>query len=254
MNSKNSFIVHTDNCAFDVLSDEQMGKLFRAMIAYASGEDVTLSESDPAYWVFLSQKSRIDADAAAYEESKSRRRAAGRKRWQKSNEATEAPNDAKQSQEKDQQEGTSEQANEQQCTAKLSNAQQSIGKLAVPVLGTVPVPVKKDKNPFVQTPSRTLRSQASKSALTAQFEELWMLYPKKRGKEPARRAFMRAIRDGTSVEEIRLGIEAYAVYRKGKDEQYTLDGSTFFSQKRWQDDWTKEKGVMGDATKWAAYD
>ena len=73
-----------------------------------------------------------------------------------------------------------------------------------------------------------------------EFEELWKLYPKKQGKQVAYSKFLVAKKDGVSYQEIRNGIIQYSDYIRTNDieDQYIKQGSTFFSQRAWQDDWT----------------
>ena len=72
------------------------------------------------------------------------------------------------------------------------------------------------------------------------FAEAWELYPKKQGRKEAEAAYNRAIRDGTSHAEIMQGIKAYTEYIKGTktEDRYVKQGSTFFRQNGWKDDWT----------------
>ena len=73
-----------------------------------------------------------------------------------------------------------------------------------------------------------------------EFENLWSIYPKKQGKDRAYKSYEKARKSGTSSEEIEHGIHAYLNFVKENkiDMQYVKMGSTFFSQKAWQDDWT----------------
>ena len=72
------------------------------------------------------------------------------------------------------------------------------------------------------------------------FEELWKMYPNKKGKENAYKSFIKAIKDGTDIEIIKQGIEKYNEYIKNKkiEDQYIKHGSTWFNQKCWEDDYT----------------
>lgn len=79
----------------------------------------------------------------------------------------------------------------------------------------------------------------TKGVIYTEFENLWSLYPKKQGKEKAYSCYERARKSGTTYEEVEQGIYAYKDYIKANsvDMQYIKMGSTFFSQKAWQDDW-----------------
>lgn len=71
-----------------------------------------------------------------------------------------------------------------------------------------------------------------------EFDYLWSIYPKKQGKQNAFKAYKKARKDGVAYEEVKQGLDAYSNYVKGKDTQYIKMGSTFFSQRAWQDDWS----------------
>lgn len=89
-----------------------------------------------------------------------------------------------------------------------------------------------------KTKTKSTHSSNSKSELASQFQELWDLYPRKQGKKDAFEKFKRVIRDGSAtVAEIRDGINRYIPYAKKKGHKFTLMGSTFFNQERWQDQW-----------------
>lgn len=80
----------------------------------------------------------------------------------------------------------------------------------------------------------------SDSDLKKRFESLWSIYPNKKGKQPAFRHYKAAIKDGVKDDEIKKGIEAYSqeIESKGTSPQYVKHGSTFFSQRAWEDDYT----------------
>lgn len=82
------------------------------------------------------------------------------------------------------------------------------------------------------------KDRIDKSIVQNEFEKLWNIYPKKQGKQNAFKAYEKARRDGVAYEDVEQGIKAYAEYVKGKDAQYIKMGSTFFSQRAWQDDWS----------------
>lgn len=75
------------------------------------------------------------------------------------------------------------------------------------------------------------------------FEYLWDLYPNKKGKKRAYEAFQRALKKGITVDQIREGIKAYNRYIKesGIEQRFIKQGSTFFMQEAWNDDWTPTK-------------
>ena len=74
------------------------------------------------------------------------------------------------------------------------------------------------------------------------FENLWKLYPRKRGKEKAYNAYKRAVKAGATNEEIRQGIlNLIEDIRKNRtEERFIPYGSTFFNGKSWTDDMKTE--------------
>ena len=91
------------------------------------------------------------------------------------------------------------------------------------------------------------RENTKEKTLEREFESLWFLYPRKQGKKRAFEAFCRDRKKGTTVEQIRQGIEAYVRYiqAEGTEEQYIKQGDTFFAQAAWQDQWTPRRKTVG---------
>lgn len=78
--------------------------------------------------------------------------------------------------------------------------------------------------------------------LQEDFEKLWELYPNKKGKTAAFKAYKRAIKDGTTNKEIQTGIVAYKkqIAINHTEKQYIKHGGTFFNQRCWEDEDLKE--------------
>lgn len=87
---------------------------------------------------------------------------------------------------------------------------------------------------------RKNKNDISSSILADEFESLWSIYPKKQGKKRAYEAYARARKQGISCETVEDGIKAYVTYIQINriESQYIKQGSSFFSQQAWQDDWT----------------
>ena len=89
MAERNGFIVHEESFrSFERLSDERLGRLFRAMYHYASGEPAqAFPEDEVLDIIFENIRDRMDRDAVRYEETCKARSEAGKKggRPQKAN-------------------------------------------------------------------------------------------------------------------------------------------------------------------------
>lgn len=72
------------------------------------------------------------------------------------------------------------------------------------------------------------------------FEEVWKAYPKKQGKEAAKKAYIKARKAGTSHLEIVAGLTKYKLFiqQNKTADKYIKHGSTWFNQKCWEDDYS----------------
>lgn len=105
-----------------------------------------------------------------------------------------------------------------------------------------------EKSPQLNTKEQNTNSSITKSLSTkdihTEFESLWLTYPKKQGKDKAYSYYEKARKSGTTFEEVEQGIKAYVEYIDANviEMQYVKQGSTFFSQKAWKDDWGIRNG------------
>lgn len=90
---------------------------------------------------------------------------------------------------------------------------------------------------------QSITKSSIKKEIYTEFDNLWILYPRKQGKDKAFGYYEKARKNGTSYEEVEAGIKAYIQYINDNEvePQYIKQGSTFFSQKAWQDDWSIRK-------------
>ncbi len=90
----------------------------------------------------------------------------------------------------------------------------------------------------------SITNKSRKKDIYSEFENLWNIYPRKQGgKDKAFGYYERARKQGTTYEEVEAGIWAYRKYLEDNEVemQYVKQGTTFFSQKAWQDDWSIRK-------------
>lgn len=76
-----------------------------------------------------------------------------------------------------------------------------------------------------------------------EFERLWNIYPKKQGKKDALKHFIKVRKKGVDFDVILKGLENYNEYIKqtNKSQQYIKQGSTWFNQECWNDEYPREK-------------
>ena len=84
------------------------------------------------------------------------------------------------------------------------------------------------------------KAKSSLKELENDFEEVWKVYPKKQGKEAAKKAYIKARKAGTSNCEIVAGLTQYIAFIRANNtsERYIKHGSTWFNQKCWEDDYS----------------
>ena len=87
--------------------------------------------------------------------------------------------------------------------------------------------------------NNTNNKTVNKVDLEKRFNDLWKLYPNKKGKPVALCAYKKAIKDGVTDDEVRSGINNYLAEIKVKrtEQQYIKHGSTWFNQRAWEDDY-----------------
>ena len=80
------------------------------------------------------------------------------------------------------------------------------------------------------------KSIVAQTATSDRFEEFWNCYPKKVGKKPSRKAWLRIIGVHNHAAEIIAGIEKWKLSRQWQDPQYIPNPETFLNQRRWEDE------------------
>lgn len=91
-----------------------------------------------------------------------------------------------------------------------------------------------------QEPKNDKKKIPSSSDLESRFNELWKLYPRKQGKQVSLKAYKKSVKNGTTDEQIKSGIMSYSNYvrQEGLEQRFVKQGSTFFNQESWNDDWS----------------
>ena len=97
--------------------------------------------------------------------------------------------------------------------------------------------------------SADARQSVSTVSLESEFEILWKLYPRKEGKSNALKDYIKARKDKkcpVTMEEVQAGIKRYAAYVKanGITKRYIKQGSTWFHQHCWEDEYQTEGSVV----------
>lgn len=85
----------------------------------------------------------------------------------------------------------------------------------------------------------------SSASLEDEFNIIWSLYPRKQGKANAYKAYAKARKKGTTKETIYNGLQDYLNYIKIEKvkPQFIKQGSTWFNQECWNDDYTIKREV-----------
>lgn len=74
----------------------------------------------------------------------------------------------------------------------------------------------------------------------AEFNEIWKQYPKKQGKANALKDYIKARKSGVDRETIETGLAAYVDYCN-RNHRFFKDGSTWFHQHCWEDDYSEDE-------------
>ena len=92
---------------------------------------------------------------------------------------------------------------------------------------------------------------SSNESLDDEFERVWSLYPNKKGKKDAFKAYKKARtrkKNAVTFEKVEAGVKAYCNYVKMNktDVQYMKHGSTWFNQECWNDEYTIQQNTMNE--------
>ena len=109
----------------------------------------------------------------------------------------------------------------------------------------------KNTEPLSTTKNKDLRKSESKLApkvLEEEFKAVWELYPKKKDKIRAFKAFSKARKEGVTLEKIREGVQKYVkeIKNTGVAHQYIKYGSTWFNNRCWEDEYKTSSGSSYD--------
>lgn len=101
-----------------------------------------------------------------------------------------------------------------------------------------------NRQPRDNQPSTTIKNDKNNKNIDHEnFEKLWKLYPRKEGdKKRAEKAYLKAIKSGVTNKEIQTGIVNYIkkIKAEGIERKYIAQGSTWFNQNRWTDEYVIE--------------
>ena len=96
-----------------------------------------------------------------------------------------------------------------------------------------------------------LSKEELKTDYKEEFENLWSIYPNKKGKANALNDYVKARKSGVSFDDVLAGVYNYIEYinMEKTPERYIKHGSTWFHQHCWEDDYTTKRPLTtGDIT------
>lgn len=119
----------------------------------------------------------------------------------------------------------------------------------------LPVEIQGVENPPQLNTNKSNKEVLSKEELKTdykeEFENLWSIYPNKKGKTNALKDYISARKSGVNFEDVLSGLYKYIEYinLEKTPEKYIKHGSTWFHQHCWEDDYTTKRPLTtGDIT------
>jgi hypothetical protein len=94
---------------------------------------------------------------------------------------------------------------------------------------------------------REIKTSSKTAASTAEFDAFWRGYPRKVGKEAARKAFAKALKSA-DAEAVMSGVAALRAEVAGKDPKFTPHPATWLSAGRWEDE--PEESQISSGSPW----
>ena len=92
-------------------------------------------------------------------------------------------------------------------------------------------------NPSIK--NQSAKENQSNKDISAEFETLWKMYPRKLGKPKALKAYEKARKKGVTFEQVKQGVENYCEYIKATKTatEFIKHGSTWFGNECWNDEY-----------------
>jgi hypothetical protein len=89
----------------------------------------------------------------------------------------------------------------------------------------------------------TTKKKQTKSDYEAEFEEIWLLYPRKEAKAVALKHYISARKNGTSLETIKEGLNRYLQYCQTNkiEKRYIKNGGNWFKEQLWTNQYEANK-------------
>ena len=191
----------------DVLTDEEFGRLVRALLQYSiTGEEADLPGNEKLLWKRV--RNREDRYKAGFDEVSAARSAAGSAgasaRWNKQNDSKRISNNSK---------------NSKRIFAIFDDGKNGYT----------------DTNTETNTNTNT-DNKPPKSPKGDGFERFWAAYPKKVGKQAAKKAWSKVNKDLTEV--ILQAVEYQTASKQGQEDggRYIPNPTTWLNQGRWDDE------------------
>lgn len=107
------------------------------------------------------------------------------------------------------------------------------------------------KNKIIKNKTNDQPAKPADSELAAEFEELWRQYPRKQGKTNALKAYVKARKAGIDKLTVQNGIAAYnaQITANNTNIKYVKQGSTWFAQHCWDDEYQPNNSPTRPKTK-----
>jgi hypothetical protein len=89
-----------------------------------------------------------------------------------------------------------------------------------------------------ETETETRKTPSSTATPSKEFDQFWIQYPRKVGKEAARKAYAKAMKK-TTADKVLSAVEDLRIRVAGKDPQFTPHPATWLNEGRWDDETTQ---------------
>lgn len=207
---RETFVLHTDLYDKTIsLTREEFGDLMRKVFLYVKNDNMPKC-GDKVETAFEFVKVDIDKDLYKYQETCKKRQEAIKKRW-----------------------GNEDYEND----TKNTNVYKSINSIQNDYDNDNHIHNHNHNNRKVN--KKSMREEEEEKDFKKEFEELWSIYPNKKGKTVAMQKYSLARKQGATYEEVRQGLEHYIKYCETIDQKFIKHGSTWFNQKGWMDEYAE---------------
>ena len=132
------------------------------------------------------------------------------------------------------------------CEYRVTEFNTLLNKVEYPIKQSLTPPIKQSLPNNIVVDKQAEKKTITNEQLEKEFNTLWEAYPRKQGKANAFKAYEKARKKGVEFQTVLDGVYLYAAYLKRNkvEDRFIKQGSTWFNQQCWNDEYKSGSAPM----------